>query len=94
MKHHHVGRRSLVWTLTLAILLLNWATVISGRSFHQKPKADLSRLVVVGDSLSAGFQSGSLIETAQVNGYAALIANQAGVDLALPLIASPGVRMC
>jgi len=54
-------------------------------------KADLSRLVVVGDSLSAGFQNGSLVESAQVNGYAALLAGQAGVSLPLPLIASPGV---
>ena len=91
MKLHHIGRRSLVWTMTLAIVLLNWTTVLSAKSLQRKPRADLSRFVVVGDSLSAGFQSGSLIETAQVNGYAALIANQAGVDLALPLIASPGI---
>jgi len=91
MKLHHIGRRSLVWTLTLAIVLLNWTTVLPARSLQQKPRAELSRFVVVGDSLSAGFQNGSLIETAQVNGYAALIASQAGVDLALPLIASPGI---
>jgi lysophospholipase L1-like esterase len=52
---------------------------------------DLSRLVVVGDSLSAGFQNGSLLAEQQVNGYASLIAAQAGVGLSLPLIAAPGI---
>jgi phospholipase/lecithinase/hemolysin len=54
-------------------------------------KADLSRLVVVGDSLSAGFQNGSLLDSQQPHGYASLIAEQAGVNLPLPLIASPGI---
>src|SRR5438477_2960224 len=53
--------------------------------------ADLSRLVVIGDSLSAGFQNGWLHEVHQVNGYAALVARQAGTDLQLPLIAAPGI---
>lgn len=53
--------------------------------------ADLSRLVVVGDSLSAGVQNISLIGTQQVNGYAPLIAQQAGVPLVLPLIQYPGL---
>jgi phospholipase/lecithinase/hemolysin len=54
-------------------------------------KADLSRLVVVGDSLSAGFQNGSLLSTQQVNGYAARIASQAHSNLVLPLVAAPGI---
>jgi phospholipase/lecithinase/hemolysin len=54
-------------------------------------KADLSRLVVVGDSLSAGFQNGSLLDSQQVHGYANVIAQQAGVNLNLPLIAPPGI---
>lgn len=55
------------------------------------PKADLSKLVVVGDSLSAGFQNGSLLGTQQVHGYAAQVAAQARVQLPLPLIAEPGI---
>jgi lysophospholipase L1-like esterase len=58
---------------------------------HPSKRADLLRLVVVGDSLSAGFQNGSLLDTQQVNGYAALIAAQAGVELPLPLIEEPGI---
>lgn len=53
--------------------------------------ADLSRLVVIGDSLSAGFQNGSLHEAHQPHGYAAVVAAQAGTDLQLPLIAAPGI---
>lgn len=54
-------------------------------------KADLSRLVIVGDSLSAGFQNDSLLDTQQVHGYANVIAQQAGTNLNLPLIAPPGI---
>ncbi|MFZ0638032.1 MAG: GDSL-type esterase/lipase family protein [Candidatus Acidiferrales bacterium] len=53
-------------------------------------KADLSQMVVVGDSLSAGFQSDSLLDSQQPNGWASLVAAQAGVPLVLPLIAPPG----
>ena len=54
-------------------------------------KADLSRLVVVGDSLAAGYLNGSLHEAQQPHGFASLIAAQKGVALALPLIAAPGI---
>lgn len=46
--------------------------------------------VVVGDSLSAGFQNGSLLDSQQPNGWASLVAKQAGFSLPLPLIAPPG----
>jgi len=51
----------------------------------------VGQLVVVGDSLSAGFQNGTLMACQQVNGYASLIADQAGVPLVLPLIGFPGL---
>jgi len=54
-------------------------------------KADLSNLVVIGDSPSAGVQNGSLLAEQQINGYASLVAGQARVDLPLPLIAFPGI---
>ena len=53
--------------------------------------ADLSRLVVVGDSLAAGYMNDSLLAAQQVGSFPNLIAAQAGVDLPLPLIAAPGV---
>lgn len=46
--------------------------------------------VVIGDSLSAGFQNGSLLDSQQPNGWASLVAMQANFSLVLPLIASPG----
>jgi lysophospholipase L1-like esterase len=46
--------------------------------------------VVIGDSLSAGFQNGSLLDSQQPNGWASLLAKQAGFQLVLPLIAPPG----
>lgn len=46
--------------------------------------------VVIGDSLSAGFQNGSLLDSQQPNGWASLVATQASFSLPLPLIASPG----
>jgi len=53
--------------------------------------ADLTRLVVVGDSLSAGYMNGSLLDRQQEVGYAAFLAKMAGTELDLPLIAWPGI---
>jgi phospholipase/lecithinase/hemolysin len=52
---------------------------------------DWSNLVVAGDSLSAGVENFSLLDTQQPHGYAYLIAHQAGSDLILPLVSFPGV---
>ncbi|MGD0404497.1 MAG: SGNH/GDSL hydrolase family protein [Candidatus Acidiferrales bacterium] len=59
--------------------------------FFGSHKANLSNIVVVGDSLSAGFQSDSLLDTAQPHGWAAVVAAQAHTPLVLPLIAPPGI---
>ncbi|MGH7303515.1 MAG: SGNH/GDSL hydrolase family protein [Candidatus Rokuibacteriota bacterium] len=79
--------RSATWSLVLLFVLLvaprGWA--------HGGRGIDLTRLVVVGDSLSAGFQNGSLHADHQPNSYASLVARQAGVSLSLPLIAPPGI---
>lgn len=50
-----------------------------------------AKVVFVGDSLTAGFQNGSLLDTQQPNGYANLISIQANFALTLPLIEPPGV---
>jgi phospholipase/lecithinase/hemolysin len=71
------------------VLLLSLLLTAAVPAWAQK--ADLSRLVIVGDSLSAGFQNGSLLDSQQPHGYANLVAEQAGVNLALPLIAAPGI---
>jgi hypothetical protein len=48
------------------------------------------KVVVLGDSLSSGFENGSLLDSQQPNGYASLVAAQAKFPLQLPLIAPPG----
>jgi phospholipase/lecithinase/hemolysin len=47
-------------------------------------------VVFLGDSLTAGYQNGSLLDTQQPNGFASLIAKQASFSITLPLIAPPG----
>jgi lysophospholipase L1-like esterase len=83
-------------TLFLSALLIS----ISASAWGADNQADLSRLVVVGDSLTAGFQNFSLFDSSgrldlppggQANGYAAVIARQARVNLTLPLISFPGI---
>ncbi len=53
--------------------------------------ADFDRLVGCGDSLLAGFQDGSLVETYQVWGFGTQIARQTGARFVLPLIREPGI---
>ncbi len=74
--------------IAVALLLVPLAAVLPLRA---QKKADLSRLVVLGDSLSAGFQNDSLLDSQQVHGYANLVAQQARTPLVLPLIAPPGI---
>ncbi len=47
-------------------------------------------VVCLGDSLSAGFENGSLLDSQQANGYGSLVAAQAGFGVTLPYIAAPG----
>lgn len=83
--------RNLARVVTILIGLAGTTAASTQAQAPARRKADLSRIVVVGDSLSAGFQSGSLLDTAQPNGWASVVASQASVPLALPLIAPPGI---
>lgn len=79
-------RKTIVVVLVFALFLgLTTMSAVAGGQFSLAP------LVVVGDSLSAGFQNGSLLSTQQPHGYAAVLAKQAHVSLTLPLIAPPGI---
>jgi lysophospholipase L1-like esterase len=89
-------------TLGLFLFFVVPAGAQSGqpRQKEKDSKADLSRLVVVGDSLSAGFQNFSLFDGdsvpglppgGQKRGYAALVAQQAGVSMVSPLMSFPGI---
>jgi len=79
----HVARATLA---TLILLLITAVLPVPAQA-----RADLTRLVIVGDSLSAGFQNGSLLDSQQVHGYANLLARQAQTPLPLPLIGPPGI---
>ena len=78
-------------TLVSTLLFLFVSCALAPADASEATRLDLSRLVVVGDSLSAGFQNGSLLDSQQVNGYATVVAHQAGVSLPLPLIGAPGI---
>jgi lysophospholipase L1-like esterase len=51
---------------------------------------NFSNTIFLGDSLTAGYQSGSLLDTQQVHGWAPVLAKQAGFNIIQPLIAFPG----
>ena len=51
---------------------------------------NFSNTVFLGDSLTAGYQSGSLLDTQQVHGWANVLATDATFKIVLPLIAPPG----
>jgi lysophospholipase L1-like esterase len=72
-------------TFVISALSVSATPFVFGQS-----RADLSKLVVVGDSLSAGVQNFSLLDTQQPNGYASIIADRAKVPLILPLVPFPG----
>ncbi|WP_169746903.1 SGNH/GDSL hydrolase family protein [Edaphobacter aggregans] len=55
-----------------------------------KNVGNFSKTVFLGDSLTAGYQSGSLLDTQQGHGWAPLVAAQAQFSISLPLIAYPG----
>ena len=53
--------------------------------------ANFARYVALGNSLTAGYQSGTLYQSAQVYSYANLIAKQVGTNFEMPLISDPGL---
>jgi len=55
-----------------------------------KNVGNFSNTVFLGDSLTAGYQSSSLLDTQQVHGWAPLVAKQANFNIIQPLIAYPG----
>ena len=74
--------------LATAALISVFAAEPEGRRDQSDSK--LGTFVVVGDSLSAGFQNFSLNDTGQPHGFAAVVASQAGASLPLPLFSYPG----
>lgn len=88
------GHAALLLASCSLAILPAWA----GEAASSEKRAEVGRLVVVGDSLSAGFQNFSLYDSdnvappgGQTHGFAELIAQQANVSLNLPLIQYPGI---
>ena len=52
--------------------------------------ANFARYVSLGNSITAGYQSGALYESAQIYSYANLLAKQVGTDFEMPLVSDPG----
>jgi lysophospholipase L1-like esterase len=69
-------------------LLLAFAGLLPAQA--QDSKIHLPELVVVGDSLAAGVENGSLVSFQQIHGFANVIARQARARLVLPLVPYPG----
>lgn len=87
MKSHRV----LVLALfSLAVVGAGLTSCSSGSSTSKSSTPGFDKTVVIGDSLSAGYQNGSLLDTQQPNGWASLLAKQGGWKLVLPLVAPPG----
>jgi len=53
--------------------------------------ANFARYVALGNSITAGYQSGTLYESAQIYSYANLIAKQVGTNFEMPLVSDPGL---
>src|ERR1700748_238081 len=87
----HCSQCILFVTLILAFQLLGGC----GSSSSGTPPSSsgssrpFTSVVFLGDSLTAGFQNGSLLDSQQPNGFANLIAQQAKFSITLPLIAPP-----
>ena len=71
------------------LLILAAGLLLSVVVFGQAP--NFSKIVVLGDSLSAGYYNGSLNEYTQPKSYANIVSEKAGHPLTLPLISFPGI---
>ncbi len=52
--------------------------------------ADLTRFVTIGNSLTAGYQSAALYESAQIYSFGNLIAKQVNTKFEMPIYSDPG----
>jgi lysophospholipase L1-like esterase len=93
-----LGSRRLGFAFVAGVACASFAGCSNGGldSLQQLQKAqaanvgNFSNTIFLGDSLTAGYQSGSLLDTQQVHGWAPVLAKQAGFNIVQPLIAFPG----
>jgi lysophospholipase L1-like esterase len=82
--------KTLAGALALALVL----PAVGGAQQIDTGQANFTRYVAIGDSLTAGFQSGSLYRSSQINSYPALIHRQAtgqATGFEQPLVSDPGI---
>src|SRR5574338_18336 len=53
--------------------------------------ANFARYVALGNSITSGYQSGTIYESAQLYSYPNLIAKQVGTNFEMPLVSDPGL---
>jgi len=84
----------------LTIILLSALFVISCDDYTEldapvqngtSGEANFSRFVSLGNSITAGYQSGTIYESGQMYAYGNLIAKQVGVDYQIPYVSDPGL---
>jgi lysophospholipase L1-like esterase len=77
----------------LSVSLASFVFLAAQSSFAQSSSSapSFSAFYAIGDSLAAGYSSGSLVDAHQKNSVPSLIAQQAGVAVQLPLISEPGI---
>ena len=82
-----------MYRTTASVSLLALVLLVPGAALAVNTgSADFTNYVSAGDSLTAGFMSGSLIDTSQLHDYPVIIATQAGVsDFEQPLVSPPGI---
>lgn len=87
------GRRTLLAVAALSTLALG-ACVGDGDELITDvgPTAGplFDRYVSLGNSITAGFQSGGIVDTLQLRAYPVILAARAGADFGVPLLARPG----
>ncbi len=84
----------IIYTVILALLVFAGCqdkTDLTAPTMNPKSgNADLTRFVVIGNSLAAGYQSGALYASAQQYSFGNQIAKQVGTTYEMPLISDPG----
>jgi phospholipase/lecithinase/hemolysin len=91
----NMNRRSLAVSLTATVALSGLVSCSSGGSSSTATTTPIAggnftTTVFLGDSLTAGYQSDSLLDTAEVHGWAPVVAAQANFPIVQALIAYPG----
>lgn len=91
MKSFILRRRAALILLAVVCGLLWFLSACGSSSKPTVNTSPFAQVIFTGDSLTAGYQNGSLWQQQQPNGYAALIAKQTKCYFIMPLVADPGL---